>query len=186
MKNKLRKELIKKRKSLRKTEVLAKSNQIKNRLFESNEFKQASVVLFYVSYGNEVYTHDMIKDCLDNKIQILVPISNKENNTLILSKLKNWDDLEIGSYGILESKKEKINEVLIDCIDLIIVPGLGFDKRGHRIGHGMGYYDKLLKYSVKPTSIGLAFEFQIVKQVPTEKIDVSVDIIVTEKDVFIV
>ena len=108
MKDKLRKDLINKRKSLPKTEVFVKSNQIKNRLFELNELKQASVVLFYVSYGNEVYTHNMIKECLKNGKNIIVPISNIVNRSLILSKLRNWNALEPGSYGILEPKKDKI------------------------------------------------------------------------------
>jgi len=181
MKDKLRKELIKKRKSLQKTEVLAKSNQIKNRFFELNEFKQSSAVLFYVSYGNEVYTHDMIKECLKNGKNIIVPISNIEKRSLVLSELKDWNDLEPGSYGILEPKKDKIIEMLIESIDIIIVPGVGFDELGCRIGHGAGYYDNLLKKSINATHIGLAFEFQIVEKVPIESHDLPVDKIITEK-----
>ena len=86
MKDLLRKELLKKRKSLHKTEVLAKSNKIKNRLFELNEFKQSSVVLFYVSYGNEVKTHNMIKECLKNGKNIIVPVSNIEKRILAVWK----------------------------------------------------------------------------------------------------
>ena len=181
MKDKLRKELIKKRKSLHKTEVLAKSNRIKNRLFELNEFKQSSVVLFYVSYGNEVNTHDMIKECLKNGKNITVPVSNIEKRSLILSELKNWNDLEPGSYGILEPKKDKIREIPIESIDIIIVPGVGFDELGCRIGHGAGYYDNLLKESINAIHIGLAFEIQIVEKVPVESHDLPVDIIITEK-----
>ena len=181
MKDKLRKELKNKRKSFLKTDVLAKSNQIKNRLFESNEFKQSSVVLFYVSYGNEVYTHDMIKECLKNGKKIIVPISNIEKRSLILSELKNWNDLEPGSYNILEPKTDKIIETPIESIDVIIVPGVGFDELGCRIGHGLGYYDNLLKESINAIHIGLAFEFQIVEKVPIKSHDIPVDIIITEK-----
>ena len=66
---------------------------------------------------------------------------------------------------------------------MIIVPGVGFDEKGQRIGHGMGYYDKLLKKSTKAQHIGLAFECQMVEKIPTYKHDVSVDKIITEKRV---
>ncbi len=181
MKDKLRKELIKNRKSLSRTEVLAKSNQIKNRLFELDDFKKSSVVLFYVSYGNEVYTHAMIKECLKNGKKIIIPISNIEKRSLILSELNNWNDLEPGSYNILEPKLDKIIEVPIESIDIIIVPGVGFDEHGCRIGHGAGYYDKLLNESINAIHIGLAFEIQIVEKVPIESHDLPVDIIITEK-----
>jgi 5-formyltetrahydrofolate cyclo-ligase len=181
MKDRLRKELIKKRKILPKTEVLEKSNQIKKRLFELNEFKQSSVVLFYVSYDNEVYTHDMIKECLTTGKNIIVPFSDKEKRHLILSELENWNDLEPRSYGILEPKKDKIKEIPIESIDIIIVPGVGFDKFGCRIGHGKGFYDNLLRESTNTLHIGLAFEIQIVEKVPIESHDIPVNKIITEK-----
>ena len=183
MKDKIRKELIEIRKKLSRGEVLEKSNKIKKRLFELIEFKEAATVLFYVSYDNEVYTHDMIKECLTNKKIVIVPISDKENRCLILSKLEKWEDLEIGSYGILEPKNDKIKEVSIDEIDLIIVPGVGFDEKGHRMGHGKGYYDKLLKEINNAIFVGLAFECQVVDMIPTEEHDISMDFIVTEKRV---
>ena len=181
MKDNLRKEIMKIRNNISKTEVLEKSNQIKKRLFESDEFKEATTILFYVSYDNEVYTHDMIKECLSDDKLIVVPISDKENKILILSKLESWDDLNIGAYSILEPEKETIKEVSIDDIELIIVPGVAFDEHGHRIGQGMGYYDRLLRNSTKALHVGLAFEFQIVDEIPKNKHDIPVDKIVTEK-----
>ncbi|KYK26555.1 5-formyltetrahydrofolate cyclo-ligase [Thermoplasmatales archaeon SG8-52-1] len=181
MKNQIRKKLILIRKNLSKEYVFENSNKIKNKLFNLNEFKQASTILFYVSYNNEVYTHEMIKELLASKKNIVVPISDKNNRILILSKLENWDDLSIGSYNILEPKKDIINQVDLDSIDLIIVPGVGFDEGGNRIGHGKGYYDNLLRNSKQATSIGLSFECQIVDKISTGKYDIPIDIIVTEK-----
>ncbi len=181
MKEELRGELIKKRKELPKNEVLEKSKQIEKGLFEVDEFKKASTILFYVSYDNEVYTHEMIKECISEK-NIVVPVTDKLRGKMILSKLDNWGDLAIGSYNILEPKKEKIKEISIDDVDLIIVPGVGFDERGNRLGHGKGYYDNLLKNSTS-LKISLAFDFQIVENIPTEKHDIPVDKIITEKRV---
>ena len=158
-----------------------KSNQIKERLFILKEFKQSHVVLFYISYDNEVYTHDMIKESISKGKHIVVPISDKKNRRLILSEFDEWNTLEPGSYGILEPRKDKIKEIPLDKVDLIIVPGVGFDEKGRRVGHGKGYYDNLLRNSTKAMHIGLAFELQIVDHIPTEEHDVKVDKIVTEK-----
>lgn len=185
MKDKIRKELKATRMKLSRSEVLEKSNYIKKRLFEMNEFKQASIILFYISYDNEVYTRDMIKECMSNKKNVIVPISDKENRRLILSELNNWNNLEPGSYGILEPRKKKIKEISIDKVDLVIVPGVGFDESGYRIGHGKGYYDDLLRNSEKAFHIGLAFEAQIVKKIPAEAHDLPVHKIVTEKRVIV-
>jgi len=182
MKDKLRKGLIKVKNNLSKSELLEKSNLIKKRLFDLDEFKQAYTILFYVSYDNEVHTHDMIKESMSNGKKVVVPVTDKENKNLILSELKNWNDLTHGAYNILEPRSECIIEVALDSIDLIIVPGIGFDKHGHRIGHGMGYYDKLLESATIP-SIGLAFFLQIIDKINVEKHDVPVHKIVTEKEV---
>jgi 5-formyltetrahydrofolate cyclo-ligase len=181
MKKQTRKKLILIRKNLSKEYVFENSKKIKNRLFNLNEFKKASTILFYVSYNNEVFTHEMIRELLTSKKNIVVPISDKKNRTLILSKLENWNDLSIGSYNILEPKNNRIKQVNLDIIDLIIVPGVGFDEKGNRIGHGKGYYDKLLRNSKKAKSIGLTFECQILEKIPTGKYDIPVDVIVTEE-----
>ncbi len=182
MKDKLRKGLIKAKNNLSKSEVLEKSNLIKKRLFELDEFKQASTILFYVSYDNEVHTHDMIKESMSNGKKVVVPVTDKESKKLILSELKNWNDLTHGAYNILEPGRECIIEVSLDSIDLILVPGIGFDKHGHRIGHGGGYYDKLLESATTP-SIGFAFHLQILDKINVENHDIPIHKIVTEKEI---
>ncbi len=94
--------------------------------------------------------------------------------------MKSWKELSIGSYGILEPRTEKIRKTRVEDIDLIIVPGVAFDKKGNRIGHGKGYYDRLLD-KTNATKIGLAFEFQLLKEIPTDKHDLPIDILITEK-----
>ena len=182
MKEKTRKELMKMRSNLSKSEVTEKSNQIRKRFFDMDEFKHAYTILFYVSCDNEVYTHDMIKKCMSNGKKVVVPVTDKENRKLILSELKNWNDLTSGAYNILEPKKECITETSLGSIDLILVPGIGFDKHGHRIGHGEGYYDRLLGNAPSP-AIGLAFHLQILDKINVEEHDVPVHKIVTEKEI---
>jgi 5-formyltetrahydrofolate cyclo-ligase len=123
----------------------------------------------------------MIEDSFSLGKKVVVPISVIEDRTLLLSSLEKFQDLQVGSYGILEPRPDKIKEASIDKIDLIIVPGVGFDLSGHRIGHGKGYYDNLLKISKNHLHIGLAFEFQIVDKIPIESHDLPVKRIITER-----
>ncbi len=179
MKNILRREGLRKRKNLSAAEVAEKSNRIKHQLFSLPEFIDAQTILFYVSYGNEVSTHEMIQESTAQGKTTIVPKSNTRDNTLILSKLTAWDDLKPGAYGILEPASEKVVEVVADIIDVALVPGIVFDLQGNRIGHGKGYYDRLLQ-KMQGLSIGLAFEVQLIDVLPAEQHDVKVDKIITE------
>ncbi len=182
IKDKLRYNLIQQRKSTSEDFVKHNSKKICETLLNLSEFKNQSHFLFYVSYNGEVHTHDIIKKLLSLSKTVAVPISHPSNHTLTLSKLIQFDDLTPGTYGILEPKKETVSPISIDLIEVIIVPGVGFDEIGHRIGQGGGYYDWLLSHS-KALSIALAFEFQIKKEIPTESHDQRVDMIITEKRV---
>jgi len=181
MKERIRREIMERRMNLSKSDYLKKSNKIKKRLFAMTEFKKAKTILFYISYDKEVLTHNMIKECLSNEKHIVVPITDKKNRRLILSILENWNDLDYGAYGILEPKRDKIKDIDISKIELIVVPGVVFDKHGHRIGHGLGYYDGLLKHATNAFLVGLAFEEQIIKKIIPESHDIPVHKIVTEK-----
>lgn len=181
MKDRLRRSIAEKRNALSPSEVFEKSSRIKKRIFEMDLFRNVQTILFYVSYDNEVFTHDMIKESMSMRKTVVVPKSIPKDSTLILSKLTDWNDLEVGAYNILEPKQESIKEVPVESIDLILVPGVVFDIHGNRIGHGKGYYDRLLNDTQKVSHIGLAFEIQIVDAVLTEEHDLPVDIIVTEE-----
>jgi 5-formyltetrahydrofolate cyclo-ligase len=179
MKEILRKQYLERREAISSKIVIEKSKKIKKLLFSLPEYKKAKTVLFYVSTGNEVSTIEMIKAALKEKV-VAVPKTNKKNKNLIISKIKSFSELKEGAFGILEPAK--INKIGIKDIDLIIVPGVAFDSACARIGHGGGYYDRLL-YKTKAPKIGLAFEAQIAKKIPCEKHDVRVDKVITEKRV---
>ena len=181
MKTEIRSKILKKRNSMCVFEVLEKSERIKEQVFHMNEFKDATTILFYISYDNEVYTHEMIKESLEIKKQVVVPKTDMDNRTILCSSLTKWDDLVVGAYNILEPRQDCLNEVSLESIDIIIFPGIAFDCQGNRIGHGMGYYDRLLKKKINAHRLGLAFELQIVENIPTEPHDVKVEKIVTEK-----
>lgn len=177
MKRKLRKDILEKRNSLKKKEIVKKSDIIKEKLFSSGEFKLAKTICFFVSFNSEVDTHGMIKEAIKQGKTICVPIAT--DHTLILSKINKFEDLDKeNKYGILEpSKRNKINK---KDVDIIIVPGTVFDKEGHRIGYGKGYYDGLLK-KYKGLSIGICFDLQVVDKVPRNAWDEKLDKVITEK-----
>jgi 5-formyltetrahydrofolate cyclo-ligase len=181
MKKDIRASILQQRNSMSASEIAQKSSLIKEQLFGLKEFQGARTILFYVSYGSEVATHEMIRACLARRKKVVVPCTDTKNNLLFLSELRQWDDLGVGAYHIQEPLVECRCEVPLDSMDLIIVPGIAFDCAGHRIGHGMGYYDRLLSESIKAMKIGLAFELQLVENIPAEHHDVSVDVIITEK-----
>ena len=183
MKQTLKQEIFQKRKSLSKEEVKEKSSLIKSNLYSLEEFKKAKNIMFYVSFKNEVSTRETIKELLAKKEKtIVVPYVLENYPILQLSELKNFYWLEPKTFGMLEPKELYIREFNYEKLDLVIAPGIVFDKKGHRIGHGHGYYDRFLKILKKDVKkIGLAFELQLVDKIPEERHDVPVDIVVTEK-----
>lgn len=182
MKDNIRNQLKLSRKNLSPSEVEKKSLIIKEILFATNEFVNSQNILFYVSYDNEVETHNMIKESIDNEKTVCVPFVKKNEHMIIPIKIENWNDLEIGSYNILEPKQNKFKKFPLEEIELIIVPGIGFDTHGNRIGHGMGYYDRLLKDANNCFKIGLGFQCQIVDYIPADPHDVRIDMVITEKE----
>ncbi len=163
--------------------IIELSKKIEKRFLNLEEYKKANILLFYISYDNEVFTHDLIKKALNEKKIVAVPLSNIKNNNIIPIQIKNFDDeLKTGTYGILEPKNKADNNIPKGKIDIVIVPGIAFDIMGYRIGHGLGYYDNFLA-DIKTRKIGFAFEFQILPDIPHEEHDIRMDRIVTERRV---
>ncbi len=183
MKDTIRREISSLRKSLSSSDVATKSMLIKSRLIQLDEYHTAEIILFYLSCDNEVMTHDLVKEHIAQGKTAVVPVCDVKKKKIVVSRLDSWDDLHPGAFHILEPKKNKIHDVSLKDIQLIIVPGVAFDISGNRIGHGQGYYDRLLAASKDTLKIGLAFELQLVEHIPAEKHDVVMNKIVTEKRV---
>lgn len=180
IKQDLRKTILVKRDLLTAQEITQKSLEIKKRLFNLLEFKEARWISFYLSFRNEVKTYEMIKEALRLDKRIVVPVV-EEKRSLSLSELKDFEhELEIGKFGILEPKVEYKRKVNLEKVELIIVPGVVFDTKGNRIGYGGGYYDNLLPKIKNGLFIGLAYECQIVPHIPTKDSDIPVHKIITE------
>ena len=149
-----------------------KSCLIKNKLFRNRVFKKAKTVMFYMSFGGEVDTVDMIKAAQKSGKKVVVPVCGK-NRMMNPCELKDRGALLRGPYGIREPALKK--PVNLKSLDLVVVPGLAFDKKGRRLGRGKGYYDRFLpKISQHSFAIGLAYDFQILPFIPTTEYDADV------------
>ena len=175
-KKSIRQELLKKLRSQDKEQRRLKSEKIREKLYAHEKFKTADTVMFYIAEDIEVDTEQMIRDSLKSGKKIAVPITIVSQNKLIASLLIDFDkELSKGPYGILQPKSDFVRPVALKKIDLIIVPGVAFDSRGHRLGHGTGYYDRFLsKITENVLTIGLAFDFQLVDNIPTSSHDIAV------------
>lgn len=165
--------------------IIKKSSIIKDKLFSFEHFQKAKTVMFYASFRNEVETHFMIKDTLRQGKVVALPKTDSKNKKLDVFQINNFEeDIEKGYCEILEPKNtcKKIN---IKDIDLVIVPAVAYTQDGYRIGYGGGYYDRFLDkfYTLNKNgiSIGLAFEFQIIEEMPKDKFDRKVHFIITEE-----
>ncbi|MFA5524416.1 MAG: 5-formyltetrahydrofolate cyclo-ligase [Tissierellales bacterium] len=181
----LRSEILNRRKVLSKKQVITKSSAISSQLFSTEQYKNSKYIMCYIDFRNEVRTEGIIKTALKEDKNIIIPISVVETKQLILSQLLDYDkELESGTYGILEPKKEFIRVVNPELVDLVIMPGVAFDRRGYRIGYGGGYYDRFLtRINDSVPKIALAFELQMVPYVRKGRYDLPVDYIITESEV---
>ncbi|MGE5191647.1 MAG: 5-formyltetrahydrofolate cyclo-ligase [Deltaproteobacteria bacterium] len=152
------------------------------------EYAAARTVMFYVDVRTEVRTRDYLATALTHGKRIVVPWCN-DRGELELFWLKSMDDLAIGMYKILEPKPDLRNlpdrQVPVAELDLIMVPGVAFTREGARMGHGKGYYDKLLEHA-RPDAplVALAFECQLFPEIPTQSHDVFMDKIITETAIY--
>lgn len=153
-------------------ERLAKSSVILNKLFKRPEFQKALTVLFYAAFDGEVDTFEMMQRAQQLGKKIGLPYLVRNEKRMIPTIVESIeDDLATGPYGVKQPKETSREKTLgTDELDLVIVPGVAFDRHNHRLGRGQGYYDRFLKgLSARTPTIGLAFDFQIVDHLPSQK-----------------
>ena len=143
------------------------------------EYRAAGIVFAFAGTVHEIDTSLLLKETLAAGKTLVLPRC-AEGHALDLCVVTSMDELVPGMYGILEPKTvRKADE---NNIDVILVPGLAFDRNGGRMGFGKGYYDRLLESS-KAVKIGLCYDFQILEKIPTESHDVPMNFVITEKEI---
>ena len=179
----IRRSIFARRDALSKEERSEKSAAIMERLFDFANFLEARIVLFFMGYNNEVDTEPMVRKALEVEKVIALPLVNTKKKEIVPFKIDNLDrDIRPGYRGIREPIPERCKQIPVQYINLAIIPGVAFDERGGRIGHGMGVYDRFIpQLDITTRKVALAFECQIVPQIPMEPHDRYTDIIITEK-----
>jgi len=161
-------------------EIERRSALICSALFSKEEYKSAKTVMVYLSAFGEADTEPIIADLRKRGARVAVPVSDKHSS--IITPVFLEGELLEGAYGIKEPAQKR--EVPVDEIDLVIVPGVAFDKEANRCGFGKGYYDRLLKRT-NAYRIGICYDFQIVDELETDEYDVPMNEVICDKFVIL-
>ncbi|NLJ78862.1 MAG: 5-formyltetrahydrofolate cyclo-ligase [Tissierellia bacterium] len=180
----LRGDILGRRSQIPNDDISAHSDMISDRLYDMPEYRDSTFIFSFISFKDEVHTHDIIKNSIAMGKKVGVPITIPKSRIMKISQLRDFDrELHLGFYDILTPKDEYRRIVAPESVDLILVPGVAFDRRGYRIGYGGGYYDTFLaKVDEDVIKIGLCFHMQVIPKVPTESHDIPVDYILTERE----
>jgi 5-formyltetrahydrofolate cyclo-ligase len=178
----LREEILKKRAALSGGDRADKSRKIMERLLALSEYQNARTLFIYADFKSEVMTRDLMAHALKNGKRVLASKTLVQEKRLVLSDILNPElDLVPGYMKIPEPRDEILRDTPPDEVDLILTPCVGYDEKGNRLGYGGGYYDRLFKNTRKDAvRLGIAFEVQIVPEIPCESHDIKIPIIVTE------
>ncbi|MCQ9205596.1 MAG: 5-formyltetrahydrofolate cyclo-ligase [Omnitrophica bacterium] len=181
-KQQLRQRLIRRLLALTKEEIKRRSKNVEDKLSDLLIYKQAKVVMAYYPLRGEVDILKMIKKAKTFK-RFCFPVMDLKAKGLRIFEVNNLDeDFISGPFGVIEPDVEKTKELSIKEIDIVIVPGLGFDYHKNRLGRGAGFYDRFLeKITPSIKKVGIAFEFQILESLPIHlSLDQKLDVIVSE------
>lgn len=177
-KNSIRRDLLRCRDTLTPANVALLSDLITARLTVHAAFVAAKTVALYRSVRTEVSTANLHEAARAAGKRVTYP--RMLGDTLEFVIVDDPATMSAGRYGIFEPATGAV--LPVKDMDLIVLPGVAFDRRGIRLGYGKGCYDRALADQDWPTLVGLAYDFQLVETLPAESYDIPVDIIVTEKE----
>lgn len=136
---------------------------------------EARIVLLYSALPDEVPTLPLLNRLTTEGKTVLLPRVVSDTD-MELRRYTGPNDLEPGAFGIMEPTGELFTDY--DLIDVAVVPGMAFDREGHRLGRGKGYYDRFLAQLPHIYKIGICFPFQLVDKVPADAHDMLMDEVV--------
>ena len=180
-KTQLRTILLRRLKQQKEDDRRRRSEAIRRKVFRLTAFRRAKTVCCYVALPYEVQTWRMIEEMLSRGKRVVVPVMQPRTKRLRLSDVRNpATELARSAFGVLEPIRTALRAVRVRDVDLVLVPGLAFDRHGHRLGHGQGYFDRFLSRVPRTTpTVGLAFRFQLLDRLPTTPHDRAVSTILT-------
>jgi len=165
-------------------EIDEKSVKICEQVEKIIQEEELSSIMVFISFRNEVNTYPLIDKLIEQEKTVLAPLMDGTKKELLpyqLSGKKN--ELVRNHYGIDEPNPKVCHLFPVRQLDLVLVPGLAFDRKGYRIGYGGGYYDRFLRRCPQAIWLGLAYEKQLIDEIPHENWDVPVNFIATEEGI---
>lgn len=175
-KKSLRAKIKKMRDSFEKEQLLEESLNLCKKILELEEYKKADKILSFMNFGSEVKIEILNEKILEMGKELYLPRVEKDGK---LSVVRYGQGFSIGSFGI----REPVGEKYLGRLDLIVTPGLVFDRDGNRIGYGRGYYDRLFLEYPHTFKVAPIFEFQLLENIPSEKHDIKLDMIITKNEI---
>lgn len=174
-KNEIREQVKLCRQALVKEQETAWNDAILNKVLRLKSIRQAFCVYCYVSFRHEAGTEKLIESLLEMGKYVAVP--KVVGKKLVFYALQGKQDLEPGVMGIPEPKEDCLR--ISDLHAPVIVPGIAFDRAGHRVGYGGGYYDRFFEEEPDHERLAIAYPFQIFEAVPAESHDKGMDLVIT-------
>ena len=143
-------------------------------------YQQCRSVMFYVATADETATAGLIEDALHRGKQVYAPLLSAQYGEMSAAAIKRPQDLVAGKYGLKMPAPDSATLAAGESIDLIVVPGVAFDRTGNRLGMGAGYYDRFFSQTRHAVRLGLAWECQVVAEVPCEPHDIRMHYLLTD------
>jgi len=169
----LRKTIREQKQAMTPQQIAEKSEKLKALFLETPQYQQAKTLYGYLPYNQEVRTVPILQQALADGKQVAVPKVYGDKMKFIL--LTDLDRVAEGYAGIPEPVED--TPVAEDSTALVLMPGLAFDREGHRIGYGGGFYDKFLSCEPNHPTVALCYDFQVLEKLETEAFDVPVDLV---------
>lgn len=165
------------------TERVARSQAATQRLLAHPAYRRARTLLIFVAFRSEIETQPLIQAALTAGKVVAVPKVERQPKGLLPCRLHAFPGpLRAGAYGILEPGDDQTEPVPPGDLDLVVVPGLAFDRQGRRLGYGGGYYDRLLAGpAAAALAVGFCFEEQVLSSVPADPHDRPMNLIITDQ-----
>ena len=169
----LRKEIREKKRAMTPEQIEKASHALAQQFFATSYYREAKTLYGYLPYNQEVRTEPILLQALKDGKKVAVP--KVYGDTMHFIYLEDMNGIEKGYAGIPEPVADE--PVAADETALVLMPGLAFDKEGHRIGYGGGFYDKFLSAEPTHPTVALCYDFQMLPNLETEEFDVPVDLV---------
>ncbi len=178
-KKSIRKEIFKRRKEADPVQLTEKSRIICDKVIGLDAFQNSDTVFVYVDFKREVETKKIIETAWSMGKKVAAP--RVEGRDMCFYLIQRMDQLEPGYFEIPEPTTGVPAE---DEEAILIVPGVAFDRNRHRAGYGQGFYDRYLEKHPHHKTVAVAFDFQIVDEVPSEPTDICPQMVITESEIY--